>query len=229
MGYWDTSRDPRILMALVSSGELGRLVPSARSRGPWPKREVLGFARKANSIINNLRFTYMDPRAMAETEEVRLLAEGADSLLRALEVALEPDLTGKRILFHLGIIAGLGRRLSLGRIDDPVVAVDLYAGEVQASHEHPEIRGLKVCRVWVGRPMTVVTNDLSVEEGDRVGVAVLPPREFGGIISEGMFLGHGGVRRGVRGEPGGLPRGLRPEDLSEASRLVASFIREHLP
>ena len=77
--------------------------------------------------------------------------------------------------------------------------------------------------------MTVVTNDLSVEEGDKVGVAVLPPREFGSIISEGMFLGQGGVRRGVRGEPGGLPRGLRPEDLSEASRLVASFIREHLP
>ncbi len=229
MEYWDTSRDPRILMALISSRELLRLANAARSRGPWPKRELIEFSRMAHSSLSALRYSYLDPGILAESEEIRNIVEGASRILRVLEGLLIRDLTGARILFHLRILGGLAERLSLGRVMDPVVAVDLRAGRVEAVHPHPEIGGLMVCRVWIGRPITVVTNDLNVGKGDRVGVAMLPPREFGSIISEGMFLGKGGVRRGVRGEPGNLPRGLDPEDLAEASRLVSSFIKEHLP
>ena len=45
-----------------------------------------------------------------------------------------------------------------------------------------------ICNVNLGkRALKVVTNDLTVKEGNRVGVSLLPPATFMDIVSEGMF------------------------------------------
>ncbi|MCD6188626.1 MAG: tRNA-binding protein, partial [Thermococcus sp.] len=64
------------------------------------------------------------------------------------------------------------------------------------------------------------------KEGHRVAVALLPPANFRGITSEGMFLGAGeGVLKDVKGEIGGLPKGIPLEALKETRNLVESFLK----
>jgi len=71
----------------------------------------------------------------------------------------------------------------------------------------------------------VVTNDLSLKNGDEVAVALLPPENFSGITSEGMFLGaEKGVLTGVEGDVGGIPRGIPLEALNEVRNLVGAFL-----
>ena len=72
----------------------------------------------------------------------------------------------------------------------------------------------------------MITNDLTVKEGNRVAVALLPPANFRGIISEGMFLGAGeGVLKDVKGEIGGLPKGIPLDALKETRNLVEAFLK----
>ena len=62
---------------------------------------------------------------------------------------------------------------------------------------------------------TVVTNLTDVEEGDSMAVALLPPREFSGIISEGMFCGE------ADGEPGEI---IEPPERGEVRSVVLQWI-----
>lgn len=86
-----------------------------------------------------------------------------------------------RIKFFLNTILNLDRRLKLGKINDPVIAVDIVVGEVMSVGKHPSADRLLVTNVNIGeRAVTVVTNDLTVKEGNRVAVALLPPRNSSG-------------------------------------------------
>lgn len=72
----------------------------------------------------------------------------------------------------------------------------------------------------------MVTNDLTMREGNEVAVAILPPETFRGITREGMFLGKGeGVLKNVDGELGKIPRGIPLESLNEARNMVESFLQ----
>ena len=104
------------------------------------------------------------------------------------KVKLEESIA--KIRFFLNIILNIDKRMALGPIDDPIVAIDIKVGEVVSVGGHPRADNLLVCNVNIKkRAITVVTNDLSVKESNRVAVAMLPPTSFMGITSEGMFLG----------------------------------------
>lgn len=74
--------------------------------------------------------------------------------------------------------------------------------------------------------ITVVTNDLTVKEGNRVAAAILPPSVFMGITSEGMFLGAGNeVLKDVEGNLGDMPHGIPLESLNKTRNLVETFLK----
>ena len=120
----------------------------------------------------------------------------------------------------------MDKRLALGPIDDPIVAIDIKVGDVVSAGEHPNADSLLVCNVNIKRVITVVTNDLAVTEANKVAVAMLPPTSFMGITSEGMFLGTGNrVLKDVKGDVGEMPRGIPLEALNTTRNFVETFLK----
>ena len=92
--------------------------------------------------------------------------------------------------------------------------------------KHPKADSLMICNVNLGkRALKVVTNDLAVKEGNRVGVSLLPPATFMDIVSEGMFLGmNGSILKEVNGELGQMPNGIPMESLNETKNMITNFL-----
>ncbi len=113
----------------------------------------------------------------------------------------------------------------MGDPEEVAHGVDIRVGRILSVAKHPNADSLLICNVDLGgKAITVVTNDLTVKEGDKVAVALLPPKNIRGIISEGMFLGAGeGVLKGVEGSPGEWAK-VPKETLAEARNFVNEFL-----
>ena len=92
--------------------------------------------------------------------------------------------------------------------------------------KHPRNDKLLICNVNLGkRAITVLTNDLTVKDDNKVGVSLLPPQSFSNIVSEGMFLGIDGVIvKDVEGELGQMPK-IPLEALNETRNLVENYLK----
>ncbi|MEN6329327.1 MAG: tRNA-binding protein [Methanobacteriaceae archaeon] len=239
---WDTSNDYRLKVAEKSVELFIRTVDGANLKGKWSKKQALESARKMVPEIQSLYYSYLPAAEMAESVQIKSLeslshdvrgALGGESWNRQfMEMAdrnerekLEEILA--KIKFFLNTINGLRKRILLGEIKDPVMGVDIKKGEILSVGRHPAAEKLLVCNLNLGkRAITVVTNDLTLKDGDEVAVALLPPENFLGITSEGMFLGAGeGVLKGVSGDLGDIPHGIPLDALNEARNLVEGFLK----
>ncbi|NJF24752.1 tRNA-binding protein [Thermococcus sp. Bubb.Bath] len=239
---WDTSKDYRLSVAEKSVELFLKTVEGARFKGKWDKKKAVQLAKEMVPEIQAMRYSYVDPRDLVGTPQMKALKEKANGIVEALGgedwyhkllSLADKSERGKveeavaKIKFFLNTILNLDKRLALGKINDPVIAVDIKVGEVMSVAKHPNADRLLVTNVNIGdRAITVVTNDLTVKEGNRVAVALLPPANFRGIVSEGMFLGAGeGVLKDVNGEVGGLPKGVPLEAFVETRNLVEAFLK----
>ncbi|HHI00010.1 MAG TPA: tRNA-binding protein [Thermococcus litoralis] len=239
---WDTSKDYRLLVAEKATELFLKTIEGAKFKGKWDKKKAIKLAKEMIPELQALRYSYLEPQELIETPQMKELKEkalgiiealgGEDWYIKFLELAdkserekVEESIA--KVRFFLNTILNLDKRLALGKINDPVIAVDIKVGEIMSAGKHPNADKLLVCNVNIGdRAITVVTNDLSVKEGHRVAVALLPPANFRGITSEGMFLGaEEGVLKDVKGEIGGLPKGIPLEALKETRNLVESFLK----
>jgi len=219
-----------------------KTIEGAKFKGKWDKKRATQLAREMIPEIQAMRYSYLEPRELVDTPQMRALKEKAEGIIEALggedwyhrflglargNEREKVEEAVARIRFFLNTILNLDDRLKLGKINDPVIAVDIKAGEVMSVGRHPNADRLLITNVNIGeRAITVVTNDLSVKEGDRVAVALLPPANFRGVVSEGMFLGAGeGVLKNVKGKIGGLPRGVPIEAFKETRNLVEAFLQ----
>ncbi len=220
----DTASNPKILTAEKCARDLRNLLINTRGVGKEPPK----IAAEVEKKLMALKYSYLDieslkPMLEELKEEMQKLLNslgGADWAKRAKAAGME-ELTIARIKFCMNIIYNLDHRLRLP--DEPAYAVDIRLGEVESVWKHPNAENLKVCNVNVGRLITVVTNDMSVREGDKIPVALLPPVELRGIVSEGMFIGAGeGVSRkeGIIGE---LPH-LTEEELNSVRKEVLKYL-----
>jgi len=238
---WDTSKDYRLMVAVKAVDLFRRTLESGGFRGQWKKKAALQAASEIERILQGLTYSYMEPEDLASSPEVTGIREKVEEIVEALggedwsrrfleeasrEEREKVEENIARVRFSLNTLGNLDRRLMLGKISDPVIAVDIIAGEVMSVGGHPSADKLQVCNVNAGgRSIKVVTNDPDVREKDRVAVALLPPQNFMGVTSEGMFLGVDGVLRDVEGEPGEIPRGIPLEALKETRNLVEEFLK----
>ena len=239
---WDTSKDYRLLVAEKSVDLFLKTIEHAKFKGKWNKKGAQQLAKEMIPEIQAMRYSYVDPRELVETPQMKALKEKASGIIEALggedwhhkflsladkSEREKVEEAVAKVRFFLNTILGLDKRLALGKINDPVIAVDIKVGEVMSVAKHPNADRLLVTNVNIGdRAITVVTNDLSVKEGNRVAVALLPPANFRGIVSEGMFLGAGeGVLKDVKGEIGGLPKGIPLEAFNETRNLIEAFLK----
>ncbi len=238
---WDTSKDYRLKVAEKTIDLFIRTIEGANLRGSWNKKQVRMIAKDMNPDIQTLYYSYLSPDDLVETPQIKNLTKKADQIKENLggdnysqkflsEVKgnerqkLEYSLAN--IKFFFNIIYGLADRIKLGEIDDPVMGIDISVGEVVSVSNHPNTDTLKVCNVNLSkRAITVITNDLTVKDNDRVAVSLLPPSEFFGITSEGMFLGAGhGILKDVQGELGALPQHIDINAFNETRSFVDQFI-----
>ncbi|ALM74193.1 tRNA-binding protein [Thermococcus barophilus] len=239
---WDTSKDYRLLTAEKAVELFLKTIEHAKFKGRWDKKKAIKLAKEMIPELQAMRYSYLDPKELIDTPQMEVLKEKAQGIIEALggeewhhKFLSLADKSEKekveeavaKVRFFLNTILNLDKRLALGKINDPVIAVDIKVGEVMSVGKHPNADRLLVCNVNIGdRAITVVTNDLTVKEGNRVAVALLPPANFRGIVSEGMFLGAGdGVLKDVKGEIGGLPKGIPLDALKETRNLVEAFLK----
>jgi predicted RNA-binding protein with EMAP domain len=238
---WDTSKDYRLLVAEKSVDLFLRTLEGANLKGRWNKRQVIDNAKDMVPEIQSLYYSYLEPADLAQTPQIASIKQKAEVIIENLggeswykhfldlvnkdeKSKLEESIA--KIRFFLNIILDIDKRLALGPIDDPIVAIDIKVGEIVSVGGHPNADSLLVCNVNIKRAITVVTNDLEVKESNHVAVAMLPPTSFMGITSEGMFLGAGeGVLKDVQGEIGGMPKGIPLEALNEARNFVENFLK----
>ena len=238
---WDTSNDYRLLVCEKSVDLFLRTIEGANLKGRWNKRDVRQIARDMIPEIQSMYYSYVEPADLAKMPQIESLKEKAGKIIENFggekwyshfldmvnkeeKVKLEEAIA--KIRFFLDTVLNLDKRLALGPIDDPIVAIDIKVGEIVSAGEHPNADSLMVCNVNIKRVITVVTNDLEVKESNMVAVAMLPPTSCMGITSEGMFLGAGeGILKNVEGELGGMPRGIPLEALNEARNFVESFLK----
>lgn len=236
---WDTSKDYR-LRVLEKSVELFiRTAEGANLKGIWNKKKCLTSARAMLPEIQVMYFSYMEPADLAVSpllEDMKIrVNEIIDALggeqwhLQFLKLVNKDEKEKlqesiAKMKFALNTIATVDKRLALGPINDPVIGIDIKTGEIVSTQKSDK---LLVCNVNIGnRALTVVTNDLTVKEGNKVGVAILPPSVFMGVTSEGMFLGAGdGVLKDVHGKLGDMPHGIPLESLNETRNLVEVFLK----
>ncbi len=217
-GIIGAMNDPRISIAKRCLGTLEK----QRPRG-------LGAELKAmRETIYSLSY-YPDPRSIKDYLKISkyslLAAAFAGKLRRLLPDEDKPSMAAQTTLYCLRILEGVEDRMDL---KDPLCMIDVFYGEVITASKL--IPGkLQLCLVdagttgsgyYGGHSLRVVTNDLSIKAGQVIPVAMLPPREVGGVISEGMFITE-------RKDSDRMLVGKRPtiaEEAGPASGIIGEFL-----
>lgn len=240
---WDTSKDYRILVANAAREAYLNLIPTASFRGNWNKKMAIDVAKTMNSDFQSLLYSYLEGAELPNSPDVASLTEKAENIIeylggegwnkKFLDNAPKEDREKTieniaKVRFFLDSLIGLKERLALGPINDPIIGIDIKVGEIMSVMKHPNADSLMICNVNLGnRALTVVTNDVNVKEGNRVGVSLLPPQTFMGTTSEGMFLGmNGNILKEVDGELGQMPKGIPMDSLNETRNLIEAFLKK---
>lgn len=225
----DTANDARLATAERALADLQESLQHGHIKAQFPKDEAMQALDEVASSLKALKYTYAEPEALVEMDPFKDLQGAAARVEKLLggpsfhEEIDEKPLAVAQARWALDTVATLEERLLLpGKPLD--LAVEARKGRVLSTREHPKADELLVTRVGAGRGLTVVTNDASVAKDDEVGIALLPPTDLRGVVSEGMFLGDDdGVLTGVAEDDDGRPD-VPPEAFSETRNHVSAYL-----
>lgn len=210
----DTANDPRLRVAKQALADVEERIRHGHIKAQFDREGAQAAIEEVTSALQQLTYTYAEPGQLTSMEAFESLEASADALQAALggegfhEEIEEDALAVARARWTIDLIGSLADRLYLDG-QELETAIEVRAGRVISVREHPD-GDVWLTRVAAGRSVPVVTNDPTVDDDDRVGVAFLPPTEIHGVVSEGMFLGgEEGVLRDV--EEGGRGRPAVPE------------------
>jgi predicted RNA-binding protein with EMAP domain len=206
----DTAEDPRFRVAEQALVDLHERIQQGHIKAQFDRKGALSAIETGQGALKQLKYTYAEPDQLVEMDQFGTLEQAVDELEQALggegfHEAIEEDaLAVARARWTIDTLQSLEDRLFLDG-NEAETAVDVRPGRVLSVREHPSGE-IQVTRVAAGRSVPVVTNDVSVGDGDEVGVAFLPPTEVHGVVSQGMFLGGSeGVLTDVEAGPEGRP------------------------
>ncbi|MCD6189488.1 MAG: tRNA-binding protein, partial [Thermococcus sp.] len=145
---WDTSKDYRLLVAEKATELFLKTIEGAKFKGKWDKKKAIKLAKEMIPELQALRYSYLEPQELIETPQMKELKEkalgiiealgGEDWYIKFLELAdkserekVEESIA--KVRFFLNTILNLDKRLALGKINDPVIAVDIKVGEIMSA------------------------------------------------------------------------------------------------
>ncbi len=220
----DTSRDYRFLVAERALEKYPVLIKTGGLPYEASRDVLLSKAREAHGLLMALKYSFLPLDQLLSSPMLwRLSALGGELARFVTGKPLRPltprDRLNRALVLWIGrTLAGLPLRLRLGEENRPEYAVDVYAARVESVSR---LSGrLWVANVSTGRAaFTVVTNLPDVKRGEVRGVAVLPPRLFGEVVSEAMFCTG----------PLELEPGKRPVEVSgEVTQIVEEVVERGL-
>jgi predicted RNA-binding protein with EMAP domain len=190
----DTKNDYRLLVSLDACHRLERRVKSWSL--PWPieKGKALNTVSHICKALLKLRYSFLPYRMIIESSELAEVVDKSKSLYSLLfppehkstSIQSKSKLPLAEIKYALSILIGLPYRMKLGEDNLPEHAVDIIGAEIVDVNDLTD--GLKVTRASTGSfALTVVTNIKDVRRGETRAIAILPPVEFHGVISEAMY------------------------------------------
>ncbi len=222
----DTRSDYRLLVAEHAVSMLEGIVRGRRIPAPIDWVEAEGLVREARGLVKRMRFSFMPASALAVSGEAKRLQEVAKRLAAVLlprewVERLRGDQRARMPLaearYAIRTLYTLPARLALGDDNDPLYAVDIECVRVVTVQKLRGAQRLYVTKAEGRFPYTIVTNIEGVKQGEVRAAAILPPREFMGVVSEAMYCS--GPLEGC--EPGRRP----PSDAVERGE-VASIVYE---
>jgi len=225
----DTKSDYRFIVAEHAASLLEEIVRTKRLPVPTNWQRALELAREAHSLVKRMRYSFIPPTMLAGSEEARRLQEVVRELTGLLLPRewldrLRSDPRARRPLaetrYALRTLYGLPARLALGDENDPYYAFDIECVTVTSVQKHPRADKLRVTTAKGRLAYTIVTNIQDVRRGELRAAAVLPPREFMGVVSEAMYCS-----RRLSEEEGCVPGKRPPRSLVELGE-VGAVLRE---
>lgn len=192
----DTRNDYRIL---VAEHALGLLENIARSRGipgvvEW--RSIEQLVEEAKKQLMSMKYSFLPPRMLAEQEPTRRLQELSKEIarlllpwdkIRAMSLDKKARMSIARAKYAIRILYGLPYRLILGDENDPLYAIDIECARVLSVSKHRRAENLYITRAQGVLTYTVITNIESIKKGEIRAIAILPPIDLRGEISEAMY------------------------------------------
>ncbi len=177
----DTANDFRLRLAEKGLRELERIVQAIRVQG---RKEILKEIRNMQSEMQIVKYCYLSPEEILELDNFKVLIEKARKLREVLKKA-EKDYNYRLADYWLEYIAHLPKLMERGEISKPWEAIRFFSGEITS---RKGFDSLWLCTVDCGFRMDVVTNSEEFKPNTYAVVAYLPPRRFGDVVSEGMFV-----------------------------------------
>lgn len=192
----DTSKDYRIL---VAEDALRRLESRVRSWGmPYPLNRSVAesLLSKVRSLLMSIKYSYLPLNYLLSSQQLKELASLTKELSKYLLPPPNFRVSGEsaklalaEIKYSLLILLGLRSRLALGEENLPEYGVDVIGVEVVTVSKHPRADKLWVLKVGTEKfSLTVITNIPNVKKGEVRAVAILPPINLHGVISEAMIV-----------------------------------------
>ena len=225
----DTQNNINILVAEKALELLKKTLESTRFEGVWKKKDALQITDSMKADIMAIKFSYAEKDSISEiTSPIKQKISNLQSSLgegwssNFLSKSKKENKTSTKmgiakIIFCMNTLYFIDKRIK----QDNKYGVDTIIGEILSVSKASD--SLLICNVDIKRAITVLTNDMSIRDGDIVAVSILPPKEFYGQISEGMFCGIDGVLR-VQGEIGNRAE-IPAEGYKETVNMIQDFLK----
>ncbi|MHA2273325.1 MAG: hypothetical protein ACXACI_15810 [Candidatus Hodarchaeales archaeon] len=225
---YESAKDPRVLLAErtidVLQENFRHKIPIRLEISKPDLQKVLSGAKSA---IMTVKYSYQSPSDLAKDENVLKLVTLGQRLLKQISHAKTPEtpsnLALSRIEWALRFLAKLADYFkddiyTLGR------SVDVKVARIQNVRPIKKSKGtLIVCQVHDGeRVLMVVTNLIHVKVGMNLAIAMVPPSEVGGHISEAMF-----VSDIVRPEPIGSILNEKEMNIGPIEDILREYLTKH--
>ncbi len=225
----ETQNNINILVAEKALDLLKKTLDSTRFEGVWKKKDALQLTDSMKSDLMAIKFSYAEKEDI--TEITKPLKEKISDLQSALGQGWSSNFLSNskkenktstkmgiaKIIFSMNTLYFLDRRIK----QENKYGVDTFVGKILSVSKVSD--SLLICNVDIKRAITVLTNDMSIKDGDIVAVSILPPREFYGQVSEGMFCGINGVLR-IKGEIGSKAK-ISLDGYKETMNMVQEFLK----
>ncbi len=194
MAGTDTSKDYRLLLVKDAVERLDRIVRVWSLNYPIRKSKVTELVKKVRGTVDSLLYSYLPLTYLVKHDALSALRELGERLAQEL---LPPKgaVLDKRTKFYVAEIRyallqiiNLRPRLLLGEENRPEYAVDIVGVEIASVSKHPSTSKLFITKAGTQKfGLTIVTNIENVRKGEVRAAAILPPREFFGVVSEAMY------------------------------------------
>ncbi|MDN5358745.1 MAG: hypothetical protein PWP76_588 [Candidatus Diapherotrites archaeon] len=136
------------------------------------------------SKIKELKYSYVD-----ESGALEYINWILDNLKELRDAPIGSEEAKHWLDYTISELEDFPRKLKIP-VSEPFQVFRYRFVEIVSVSKHPTLNNLRITKVRdaEGKEYTVITNITDVKEGQKAAVVFLPPREFGGVWSEAMFV-----------------------------------------